>query len=479
MRGKAAKLYEQVANDITALIDAGTFRPGDRIPSVRRMSEQRKVSVTTILQAYGLLEDHGLIEARPQSGYYVRARIPTICPQPDISAPEPDPTKVSMRELTMMVMKDLFNPKLVPLGAAAPNPEMLPDKKLNLMLASLARRKGGLGIQYDTIMGCEELRVQIAKQMLRAGSRLSPDDIMVTGGCIESITLCLRAICKPGDTVAIESPTYFGILQSMCAMNLQALEIPTHPQDGISLDALRFATEQTPVQACLVISNFNNPLGSCVPDHKKKKLVDMLAERDIPLIEVDISGELHYDDPRPQVCKAYDQKGMVMLCSSFSKNLCPGYRVGWVVPGQFKSTIEWLKFTTNLAVAYLPQLAVAEYLESGGYRHHMRRIRRAYALNVSRMIDGIMTHFPQTTRVTRPTGGFVLWVQMPETVDSLVLYKQALQAGITLSPGYLFSPTQRFKNFIRLNAAYWSEEVERAIIRLGDLAKRIAHQMGE
>ncbi|MBT8370220.1 MAG: PLP-dependent aminotransferase family protein, partial [Deltaproteobacteria bacterium] len=227
---------------------------------------------------------------------------------------------------------------------------------------------------------------------------------------------------------------------------------------------------------CVVISNFNNPLGSCLPDHKKKRLVKLLGELDIPLIEVDISGELHFEDPRPSVCKSYDDNGMVMLCSSFSKNLCPGYRVGWVVPGKYKSTIEWLKFTTNLAVAYLPQLAVAEYLESGGYQHHMRRIRRAYALNVSRMIDGVITHFPKTTRVTRPKGGFVLWVQMPENVDSLVLYKQALKAGITLSPGYLFSPSQRFKNFIRLNAAYWSEEVERAIVRLGDLIKAISKQ---
>ena len=473
MKNKSAKLYEQVADDITELIEAGTFRPGERIPSVRRMSAQRKVSVTTVLQAYGLLEDHGLIEARPQSGYYVRPRLTSIYPQPEISAPEPDPTVVSMQELTMMVMKDLFNPKLVPLGAAAPNHEMLPNQKLNRILASLARRKGGLGLQYDLSMGCEELRVQIAQQMIKAGPRLHPGDILVTSGCIESINLCLRAVCNRGDTVAIESPTYFGILQIMSALGLQALEIPTHPQDGISLDALGFAMEQTPLKACLVISNFNNPLGSCIPDDKKKQLVKMLAEREIPLIEVDISGELYFTEPRPSVCKAYDQNGLVMLCSSFSKTLCPGYRVGWVAPGSFKSTIEWLRFTTSLTTAFLPQLAVAEYLDSGGYQHHMRRVRRAYALNVSRMIDAVMTHFPENTRVTHPRGGFVLWTQLPKSVDSLVLYKQALQAGITLSPGYLFSPTQRFKNFIRLNAAAWNEEIERAVLRLGDLIKAI------
>ena len=200
----------------------------------------------------------------------------------------------------------------------------------------------------------------------------------------------------------------------------------------------------------------------------------MLAEREIPLIEVDISGELYFKEPRPSVCKAYDQNELVMLCSSFSKTLCPGYRVGWVVPGRFKSTVEWLRFTSSLTTAFLPQLAVAEYLDSGGYEHHMRRVRRTYALNVSRMIEAIIANFPENTRVTHPKGGFVLWVQLPKSVDSLVLYKQALRAGITLTPGYLFSPSQRFKNFIRLNAAVWSEEIERAIIRLGDLIKVIA-----
>ena len=165
-----------------------------------------------------------------------------------------------------------------------------------------------------------------------------------------------------------------------------------------------------------------------------------------------------------------------MLCSSFSKTLCPGYRVGWVAPGKFKSTIEWLRFTTSLTTAFLPQLAVAEYIDRGGYQHHMRRVRRAYALNVSRMTDAIMKYFPEDTRVTRPKGGFVLWTQLPKSVDSLVLYKQALRAGITLSPGYLFSPSQRFHNFIRLNAAAWNEEIERAVIRLGDLIKVIAGQ---
>lgn len=466
---KTSKLYEQIAEHIAGMIEAGTYRTGDRIPSVRKMSAQKKVSVTTVLQAYELLESHGLIEARPQSGYYVRARFSKSVPVPETSSPKCDPTKVSIHELTMMVMKDVFNPNLVPLGAATPNSELLPIDKLNRILASLARRKGPEGIKYDVPPGYMPLRIQIAKNALRAGATISPNEIITTTGSIEAIDLCLKAVCKSGDTVAIESPTYFGILQSMESLGLKALEIPTHPSDGINIDTLRFAIEQTPVKACLVISNFNNPLGSCIPDEKKKVLVRLLENQDIPLIEVDVSGELHFSDPRPSVCKAYEKKGLVMLCSSFSKTICPGYRVGYVAAGRFNAKIEWLKFTSSLATATFLQMAVAEYLKTGGYEAHMRKIRRAYAYNVSRMYEAVIKYFPNETRVTRPSGGFVLWIQLPQNVDSLILYKLALTAGITLSPGYLFAPTKRYKNFIRLNAARWTGEIERAIMRLGNL----------
>jgi DNA-binding transcriptional MocR family regulator len=296
---------------------------------------------------------------------------------------------------------------------------------------------------------------------------------VITSGCIEAMVLCLRTVCQRGDTVAIESPVYFGILQSLEALGLQALEIPTHPRDGISLEALEFAIEHNPVKACLVISNFNNPLGSCMPDENKKALVELLAEHDIPLIENDISGEIYFSGQRPSVAKAYDRKGLVMLCSSFSKDICPGYRIGWVAPGKFKPNVEWHKFTTNGGTALLPQLAVAQFLESGGYDHHLRRIRRVYARYMALMSQSIMRHFPDGTRVTRPTGGTVLWVQLDDRVDSLKLYKLALKAGITLTPGYIFSAKEQYCNFIRLSASFWSPRAERAIERLGEIIRNM------
>ncbi len=467
-------LYEQVAGKIARLIERGTFRPGERIPSVRQLSRQQKVSITTALQAVRLLEDQGLVEARPQSGYYVRAHLPTALPEPDISSPEPDPTKVNVHELVMMVLRDTLNPNLIQLGAAIPHPDLLATEKLNRMLVSIARRTGSQSGSYDIPPGCEALRVQVAQRAVNMGCTLTPGDIVTTSGCLEAISLSLRAICRPGDTVAIESPTYFGVLEAMESMGLRALEIPTHPRDGISLDALQFAIEHTPVHACAVISNFNNPLGSCMPDENKQELVELLAARDIPLIENDVRGELYFSGQRPTVAKAYDRKGLVLLCSSFSKDLSPGYRVGWVAPGKFKSTVEWLKYTTNIATATLPQLAIAQFLASGGYDHHLRRIRRVYARYVALLSQAVTRFFPEGTRVTRPSGGFVLWVQLPESVDSLELYKLALRAGITISPGYIFSATHQYRNFIRLNAAFWSDEAERAMGRLGEMMADMA-----
>jgi DNA-binding transcriptional MocR family regulator len=470
-----ALLYEQLVTEIILQIERGTFRPGERIPSVRQTSQQRGVSMTTVLQAYQVLEDRRMIEARPQSGYYVLPRPMAVMREPESRAPAPDPSAVDIDDLAMMVFRDMNNPALVQFGAAIPAPELLPTEKLNRLLAALAR---GHEIRQNTAgsaEGCEELRVCIAQRAFLAGCSLSPDDIVITNGCTEAISLALRAICRPGDLVAIESPTYFGVLQILQSQGLQVLEIPTHPQTGISLDALRFALDHHNVSACLVMSTFQNPLGCSMPEENKRALVQMLAERDIPLIEDDLQGELYFSGQRPRVAQSFDQKGLVMLCSSFSKDISPSYRVGWIAPGRFTNQIRRLKRTTNLSNALLNQLAIARFIENGGYDHHLRRIRRAYAGKVAMMSQAICRFFPAGTHITAPGGGFVLWVQLPETVNALDLYRLALQAGITLAPGHVFSTTPRYRNYIRLNAAYMSDDTGSALRRLAELADSLTN----
>jgi DNA-binding transcriptional MocR family regulator len=466
--------YEQLVAQISELIEHGTYRPGERIPSVRQMSRQQRISISSVLQAYLLLENRGLIEARPQSGYYVCSTPTAHVPEPEISNPGLDPNHVNLHDLVMMVMNDSLNPNLAQLGAAMPNLALLPTERMNRIVSRLARQSGKERHQYQLPPGSEELRVQIAQRTVRSGCQLSPNDIVITSGGTEAIDLCLHAVCRPGDIVAIESPMYFGTLQIIEVHGLRALEIPTNPRDGIDLGALKFAIEHNPIKAVLTISNFSNPLGSCIPEERKQELVELLARYDIPLIDNDVSGEIYFSDKRPLVTKAFDRKGLVMLCSSFSKDISPSLRVGWVAPGRYKSVIEWLKFTLSAATATLPQMAIAEFLESGGYDHHLRHLRREYAQNVALLYQAVTRIFPQGTRVSRPSGGYVLWVQLPETVDSLKLYSMALQGGITLTPGYLFSPTNQFYNFIRLNAAAWSYPIERALDKLGEMVVELA-----
>ena len=468
-------LYDHVAGQIVQLIEGGTLRSGERIPSVRTLSRQQGVSVSTVLQAYRMLEDRGLIEARPQSGYFVRHKQWTPPAEPAISRPAKQATQVNVGELIMRVMQASQNPALVRLGAALPSPELLPTAQLNRALAAVGRRPGFAASEYSVPPGNLALRTQIAKRALEAGCTLSPDEIVITCGAMEALNLCLRVVAKVGDTIAIEAPTYFGVLQCIESLGLKAVEIPTHPRDGVSLEALSYALETQPIKACLFVLNFNNPLGSCMPDENKARLVEILAERGIPLIDDDIYGDLAFGGSRPRSAKSFDKDGLVLLCDSFSKTLAPGYRVGWCAPGRWQRQVEHLKFVTNVATATLPQMAVADFLANGGYNHHLRRIRRLYAEKVHRMSQAVSEAFPPGTRITRPTGGYVLWVEMPPNVNSLELFDRALAAGISIVPGPVFSAKGKFRNFIRLNCGNpWSKAIERAISQLGNFVHELA-----
>jgi DNA-binding transcriptional MocR family regulator len=465
-------LYEEIAAKVGGLIEQGTYRPGERIPSIRELSRQMQVSVNTIMEAYAQLENLGMVEARPQSGYYVRSRV--LEPGADIperkTEEEPVPCCVSIEEVPMRVMRSLTDPSMVPLGGGIPNPDLLPVDKLNRMLATEARRFRIQSVSYTGPRGIQRLRTQISKRSLNYGCTPAPEEIVVTSGCVEAVTLALQATCRPGDTVAIASPVYYTFLHSIQWMGLKVLEIPSTPQEGMSIDVLGYAIRHNPVHACLIISNFNNPLGSVMPDEKKRELVALLARHDIPLIEDDVYGDLAFGPARPTAVKAYDEKGLVLYCSSFSKTLAPGYRVGWIVPGRYQRKIQQLKALFNISTASPTQLAIAEFLTNGGYDHHLRTIRRIYSRQVAQVRDAIGRYFPLGTRVTRPEGGFVLWVEMPDGVDAFRLYEGALKAGISIAPGTLFSTGDRFRNCIRLNAAFWSERIEQALETLGGMA---------
>lgn len=471
---EAAPLYEQIAGRLAGMIESGAFLPGDRVPSVRSLSREWRVSITTVMEAYRRLENRGLIEARPQSGFYVLPRMDRRLAPPSLTAPDSAPSTVTSCELVRRLIQDGTNPKLLQLGAAIPHASMLPLEKLHRSMSAIARRHPVRAAAYEFARGVKELRAEVARRAVLAGCALAPDQIVVTNGCTEALSLALRALCRPGDTVAIESPTYFGFLQMLETLGLRALEIPTCPLEGISVNALRVALDLHPVRCVLVSANFSNPLGSRMTEPDKRALVSLLAARGIPLIEDDMYGDMGFDDLRPAALKSFDREGLVLWCGSVSKSLAPGYRVGWVAPGRFMDEIERLKLISNIGTATLPQLAVAEFLANGGFDHHLRKTRRAYERQVDWLLEAVGRHFPDGTRAARPAGGFVVWVEMPERVDSRQLYNEAVRAGMTIAPGTIFSAKGGYQNFMRLNAAQATPEAEGKIAKLGALVERIS-----
>lgn len=465
-------LYEQVADRIKGLILEGTLQPGDRLPSVRKLREQLSVSISTVLEAYRLLEDQGLIEARPQSGYFVKRLLLVRPDEPNQSVlPKPNfPVEVSLAFRVSNTMRD---PDNVQLGAAIPGLELLPIPALNRLMSQVVRTHPELAHSYHSSRGCEQLRHEVAKRLMDAGCSVTPEDIVITNGAAEAIYLSLRAVTQPGDTVAIESPTYYGFLETLESLHLKALELPTHPQEGISLEYLETALQERKIAACVLVSNFSNPLGSCMSDLKKKQLVTLLNQYDLPLIEDDIYGDLYFEGTRPKAVKAFDTEGRVLYCASVSKTLSPGLRVGWSVAGRYRVKVEQLKMSMNWMTALPPQLTIAAFLANGGYDRHLRQLRRAYQAQITRMTQAICEYFPAETKVSRPTGGYVLWLELPDEFDAMALYEEALEHNISIAPGVMFSPTNNYGNCLRLTAGNpWTETIDQAVQKLGYLIKR-------
>ncbi|MGD9951537.1 MAG: PLP-dependent aminotransferase family protein [Burkholderiales bacterium] len=473
---ESAPLYHQVAEQIHALIRAGTLRPGERVPSVRRLSRQQSVSVATVLQAYQRLEDSGVIEARPQSGYYVKRALRPV-EEPAASRPPQRALAVEVNALADVMLAAGQDPKMVSFGSACPTGEFFPLERIRRVLSSRARRdRNALG-RYGLPPGTEALRRAIARRALEWGCRLDHRNLVLTNGCMEALNLCLRAVTRPGDTVALESPTYYGFLQILQALGLKALEIPTHPRTGISLEALELALQAHEVKAVLVMPNVSNPIGATMADAAKKRLVEMLAARGVPLIEDHIYSELAYDTTARRAAKCFDRAGNVMLCSSFSKTLAPGLKAGFIEPGRWRDAIRMLKFVSSGGNSEIVELTLAEMLESGGYERSLRQMRRRCEQQVDAARGVIAESFPRGTKVTRPTGGFILWVELPRGCDSIALFERLLERGISIAPGPMFSASQRYRNCLRVSVGHpWSGRTEAALREVGRLARL---QIGE
>jgi DNA-binding transcriptional MocR family regulator len=470
------KRYQALAADLASSIERGLLKPAERLPSVRQASRDRGLSPATVFEAYYLLEARGLVESRPRSGYYVRATPPSLPPEPEHrSAPDGEARPVMVSERVFRMLASTMSRDVVPLGSAFPDPHLFPLARLGRALAAGVADLEPWRTVENLTPGVLPLRRQIALRYLAGGVRLDPDELVVCNGALEALNLSLAATCRPGDVVTVESPCFYACLQALEARGLHALEVATDPREGMDLDALDAAVARHRPKAVWLMSNFQNPLGSAMAPEKKRALVELVTRHALPLIEDDVYGELHFGRQRPVSCKAFDTQGWVLHCSSFSKTLAPGYRIGWVAPGRFLHEVAKQKLATSLTTCVPAQLGLARYLERRGFERHLVGLRATLQARRDRYLDAVQRVFPDGTRVSRPNGGYFLWLELPPGTDTLELQQQAMAQGISLAPGPMFSASQGFGHCLRLNYGHpLDARMHAALHQVGEMAKRLA-----
>ena len=473
MTNESLPRYQTLANELRDAMSDGRLSAGARLPSVREAAHSRGLSINTVLAAYRQLEARGFVEARPQSGYFVRSRL-AVPPAPEAGARavKPHPIEPAVLDRIASVVAAQADPDHVDLSLACPKGgDFYPAARLGRLVADTARRHPQLLGDYSLPPGSPRLRREIARHAQALGLSLEPDEIVLTNGCMEALQFALRTVTRPGDAVAMESPTYFNLIPLAKRLGLQIIELPTHPERGLSLDALEMLLSEQRVKAVVCMPDVHNPLGTSMPLASKRRLASLATEYRVPVIEDALYAELQYATPLQPAVKSFDRDGWVILCSSYTKTLAPGFRIGWMEAGRFHREVADLKFCSSVAQPAVLCEALGTFLEDGGYTQHLRRLRRLYASQIDRLRGVIDEVFPPGTLATDPTGGFLLWVELPEGCNASRLFDAALARGISITPGTLFSPSGRYDRHLRLSGCYpFSDRHIHALVTLGQLA---------
>ncbi|WP_207515386.1 PLP-dependent aminotransferase family protein [Longitalea luteola] len=465
-------LYSEITNNIAALIRSGVLKTGDRLPSVRMLCQEYNISMNTAKRVFLELEAQSLIESKPQSGYFVSPLRYQRVPLAAVSKPSSSGGSKEPKDLIGKVYDTMGQPDMTLFSIGVASGELLPLSKLHkeIIHATRTLKDGGTG--YEPLPGNEKLRRMIAARSMYWGGNLHENDLVTTAGGMNALSFCMMALAKRGDTIAVESPCYSGILQLALSMGLKVLELPTHPITGIEIDALRKIVSK--INVCLLVPNFNTPLGACMPDDNKKEVVKLLAKHRVPLIEDDIYGDLYFGAQRPSCCRSFDKDGNVLLCSSFSKTLAPGYRVGWVAPGRYKEQILKLKLAHAISSSAITHEAVANFLANGRYENHLRQLRLTLQNNYQHYLQVIADYFPEGTKTSRPQGGLALWVEFDKSIDTTELFDNAIKQRISIAPGRLYTLQNQFGNCMRLSIGLpWSEELRHKLKLIGGMAARM------
>ena len=470
-------LYRQVIDLINENIDTGALQPGDRLPSLRKMSRKTGVSIPTVRQAYVELERQRRVESRPQSGFYVRHRQANAIVRPTPSF-DGDPAPLACRTLMERVYNGINNPDLVPLGIANPTMAKPAAKALHRAMKRVMARAEERSIGYAPTLGEPALRRQIAYHYLdTTGVQVDPDHIGITNGGQEALLLALKAVASEGDVIVVETPTYHGLLELIDSLGMLAIEVETCPEEGVVIAELERTLQTHDVRACMFSTTLSNPLGVTMPEKDRRRLVSLLERYDTVLIEDDVYGDLRFDGMRPVPAQFLGGRARIITCASFSKTAAPGYRMGWVVTDRYMDRIEQLKRSFSCSSGLLQQLTLADFLATGDYSRHLKALRPVLKQNAERMAALVGAHFPADTRTSKPVGGAVLWLELPGNVDAEALFDEAIDAGISITPGHIFSPCSCYTNFLRLSYGHpWTEQTEEAMRWLGKRVTEVAEK---
>lgn len=465
-------LYSEIAENLAEQIRNGSLQEGDKLPSVRMLCAEYEVSMNTAKRVFLELEAQSLIYSKPQSGYFVSSLSYKDLPLPEESNPILLANQCAPNDILQKVYANIGREDILLLSYTVAYGDMLPIAQLKKEIVQATRALPTGGVQYERVEGNVNLRRMVAMRSLSWGAHLKEDDIITTNGGMNAVSLCLIALSKPGDTVAIESPCYPGILQLALGLGLKVFELPTNPNTGVKVEALREVVSK--IDICILISNYNTPVGSCMPDENKKEIVELLAKHDIPLIEDDVYGDLCFSGHRPNCCKTYDTTGNVLWCSSISKTLAPGFRVGWVAPGKYKDKVLKKKLVHSISSSALEQEAVANFMKSGKYDKHLRQLRKRLYQNYQNYANVVKQSFPKNIKICQPQGGLSLWIEFGEEIDTIALYDAAIKRGISIAPGRMFTLQDQYNNSMRLCFGLsWSSNLESKLKQIGILAKQL------
>lgn len=462
--------YEKIIDYIQSAINKGVLKFNGKLPSLRKISTEFDCAISVAMQAYTELEVRGRIYAVEKSGFFVSEQSKHNIPSPQKEKHKLESEISKSNNLTKMVIDLSINKSVVNFGAGVPDQAILPINRLKKSFIKISKEQPQLLSQYSCVNGFEKLRQELAYLMLNKGVNVSSEELIITNGCSEAVAIAIKAVTSAGDTIAIESPVFFGIINILEQLERKVIELPTSPDKGIDLVTLEQLIKNKKVSACIITATFQNPLGHIMPQASKRKLVDLAARYNIPIIEDDLYGECSFNNKNYHPLKYYDYADIVLYCSSFSKTLSPGSRIGWLIPSQYKLQCESIKIAETFGGPVIVQAAMADFLHENGYEYHIKRLRKFISVQTHQVKQFILKYFPSDIKVTNPQGGYFLWIELNKNINTMELFHEAIKNNISIIPGPVFSTSNKYNNCFRISCGSpITEKIEHGIKKLAKM----------